>query len=247
MSLRDIYGNNNDTPVVLNTEPLGNGSGLGDFHTINPEEREPNNMPKIIGGVAVALMIGAASGYLYLATGSSSAVPAVKPITTAQNIPPAPANPTPAADTSTTTDNSAMTTPAAAPAAPVAAPAPVKTAEIKPVESKPVKTKIAKAETSSSDLGAANARMAADANAPATPAAQSSVMAPTQTAAVPEPVSPTAPSSSVASNAQPTAPEAAQPAQQPVEQAQPQVPAQGNETGAAAPAAAQPAPAQPQQ
>ena len=239
MSLRDIYGNNDDTPVVLNTQPLGNGSGLGDFHTINPEEREPNNMPKIIGGVAVALMIGAASGYLYLATGSSSAVPAVKPITTAQNIPPAPANPTPAADTSTTTDNSAMTTPAAAPAAPVAAPAPVKTAEIKPVESKPVKTKVAKADTSSSDLGAANARMAADANAPAAPVQQ-------QAAVVPEPVSPTAPSSSVASNAQPTAPEAAQPAQ-PVEQAQPQVPAQGNETGAAAPAAAQPAPAQPQQ
>ena len=30
------------------------------FHTVNPEEREPNNTPKIVGAVAVALMVGAA-------------------------------------------------------------------------------------------------------------------------------------------------------------------------------------------
>lgn len=256
MSLRDIYGNNDDKPVVLNTEPLGNGSGLGDFHTINPEEREPNNMPKIIGGLAVALMVGAVGAYVYSMSGTSNAMPPVKPITTAQAIPPAPATPpaaTPAADTSAApVDSSALTTPAAAPAAPVATPEPVKSASA----DKPAKTRVAKAETKSessdtSKLGAASARMAADANAPATPPAQqqAAVTSPSpasqQTAAVPEPVSPTAPSSSVASNAQPAAPEVAQP-QQPVEQAQPQQPVQGNETGAAAPAAAQPAP-QPQQ
>ena len=249
MSLRDIYGNNNDTPVILNTEPLGNGSGLGDFHTVNPEEREPNNMPKIIGGLAVALMVGAAGAYVYSVSGTSNAMPPVKPITTAQAIPPAPMAPpaaTPAADTSTAPiDNSAMATPAATPAAPVAAPEPVKSASA----DKPAKTRVAKAETKSessdtSNLGAASARMAADANAPATPPAQQQAAV----TPVPEPVSPTAPSSSVASNAQPAAPEVAQPQQpvQPVEQAQPQQPVQGNETGAAAPAAAQPAP-QPQQ
>ena len=60
MSLRDFNSSSEDRPVILNHEPMGNGGGLGAFHTVNPEDREPNNTPKIIGALAVALMVGAA-------------------------------------------------------------------------------------------------------------------------------------------------------------------------------------------
>jgi len=61
MSLRDF--NNapfSDDPTALHTAPSGNGAGLKSFHTTQPEDIEPNNMPKIVGAVAVALMIGVA-------------------------------------------------------------------------------------------------------------------------------------------------------------------------------------------
>ena len=73
MSLRDFNASSDDRPVVLNTEPLGNGSGLGSFHTVNQEEREPNNTPKIVGALAVALMVGAGGIYFYSMTGKHPA------------------------------------------------------------------------------------------------------------------------------------------------------------------------------
>ena len=58
MSLRDFNAPFPDDPRALHNVPSGNGAGLEDFHTVQPEDIEPNNTPKIIGAVAVALMIG---------------------------------------------------------------------------------------------------------------------------------------------------------------------------------------------
>jgi hypothetical protein len=63
MSLRDFNTGNesfNTGNESLHNEPLGNGSGLENFHTTNPEDREPSSLPKIVGAVAVALMLGTA-------------------------------------------------------------------------------------------------------------------------------------------------------------------------------------------
>ena len=57
MSLRDFNTHAFDDPTALHHEPLGNGAGLADFHTVIAEESEPNNTPKIVGAVAVALMV----------------------------------------------------------------------------------------------------------------------------------------------------------------------------------------------
>ena len=72
MSLRD-FNSPSDDPITLHNSPWGNGGGLGNFHTTNPEDREPNNTPKIEGALAVALMIGAAGmGLFAYASGSSN-------------------------------------------------------------------------------------------------------------------------------------------------------------------------------
>ena len=55
MSLRDFDAPFPNDPRALHNEPLGNGAGLENFHTTQPEDIEPNNTPKIIGAVAVAL------------------------------------------------------------------------------------------------------------------------------------------------------------------------------------------------
>ena len=59
MSLRDFNAPFEMIPSVLHHEPGGNGTGLENFHTVQPEDIEPNNTPKIVGAVAVALMLGA--------------------------------------------------------------------------------------------------------------------------------------------------------------------------------------------
>jgi hypothetical protein len=120
MSLRD-FNSPSDDPIALHNSPQGNGGGLGNFHTTNPEDREPNNTPKIVGAVAVALMVGVAGVGLFAYSGSSSNKPMVTANTTpAPVVPPAPQSApdaTPAADTS-----------APAPAASPAPIAPVKSA-----------------------------------------------------------------------------------------------------------------------
>src|SRR4051812_18295928 len=95
MSLRDF--NNapfSDDPTALHNAPSGNGTGLDSFHTTQPEDIEPNNMSKLVGAVAVALMIGAAGVALYASSGSHQAKPVV-----AANMPSAsaPVEPAPAA------------------------------------------------------------------------------------------------------------------------------------------------------
>ena len=59
MSLRD-FNTSSDDPIALHHAPSGNGAGLDSFHTKQPEDIAPSNMPKIVGAVAVALMIGTA-------------------------------------------------------------------------------------------------------------------------------------------------------------------------------------------
>jgi hypothetical protein len=116
MSLRDFNSSSEDRPIILNNEPMGNGAGLGAFHTTNPEDREPNNMPKIVGALAVALMVGTAGIYVYSVSGKSMQP---KPVTVASNVqapaPMAPA-PQPAADTSATAPVPDAMTPASTPA-----------------------------------------------------------------------------------------------------------------------------------
>ncbi len=180
MSLRDFNSSTDERPVILNHEPLGNGAGLGAFHTVNPEDREPNNTPKILGALAVALMVGAAGAYVYSVSGKSMEP---RPVTTAANTPaPAPMAPPaaqPAADTMT--PPAADTTPVSTPE-PVAKPAPVKSASAKPVARTASSTRMAATQQptaaipepvspapSPSDI-ASNTPSGATAAVPATPA-----------------------------------------------------------------------------
>src|SRR5262245_38633771 len=142
MSLRD-FGPSEERTVILNHEPNGNGSGLNEFHTVHPEEIEPNNTGKIVGALAVALMVGAAGVYAYTMTGhSANTVPMQQ---TAANLPaPPPAPP------------AAMTPPPAPEAAPVvepvAAPEPAPAPVTKSAAAeKPVKSAAAKTEAPVSD------------------------------------------------------------------------------------------------
>src|SRR5882672_8371977 len=88
MSLRD-FNSSDDRPISLQTEPLGNGAGLDAFHTVHPEDVEPNYTPKIVGAVVVALIVGAVGVGVYSYSGSPA-----KPVTMASNQP-APATPAP--------------------------------------------------------------------------------------------------------------------------------------------------------
>ncbi len=237
MALRE-FGEDNTRPIILENDPAGNSGGLGGFHTVNPEDREPSNTPKIVGGLVVALMLGAAGAYIYSVSGQQQPKQVV-----AANELPAPPAPTPAPQPAPmpASDNTA----APAPAAPIPA-ADTSKPETKPVIHTASVSKARSAAKESADLGAANARMQAADSTPAVQPQQQSVTAPTQTAAVPEPVSPQAPVSSQASVAQPTNPEVApQQSQSSTPTADNAAPAQDQQTGATpAPAPAQAQPAQ---
>jgi outer membrane biosynthesis protein TonB len=131
MSLRDFNNTLSDDPIALHTTPLGNGAGLDSFHTTNPEDREPNNTPKIVGALAVALIVGVAGIGLYAATGSASHP---KPMVASNILPSAP----PAPIAQAAPDPAAMTQAPQASASVASEPAPmapVKTASAKPVRS----------------------------------------------------------------------------------------------------------------
>ena len=205
MSLRDF--NNTpfpDDPTALHNGPVGNESGLENFHTIQPEDVEPNNTPKIVGAIAVALMVSAAAVGLYTAQHSSSSEPkqmvAAAPAASAPVAPPA-AAPIPDA-------NIPASTPAAAPEPA----APVKSAAL-PVAPKPAPVKSAAASRAPSSVAsepnstpapdAMAARMAAanDANQVSTqPQQQATVTPTTEPAATPTPISPNPSPSDVATN-----------------------------------------------
>src|ERR1700748_2037387 len=106
MSLRDFNtGNEPLQKDALHNDPLGNGSGLENFHTVNPEDREPSSLPKIVGAVAVALMVGTAGVALYAYSGNTAS----KPIVSASNAPVVPPQSAPAAQP---VQQDAMTAPA---------------------------------------------------------------------------------------------------------------------------------------
>lgn len=224
MSLRDFNTPSNDErPISLNNEPLGNGSGLGNFHTVNPEDVEPNNTPKIIGGLAVALMLGAAGAYIYSVSGHQP-----KQVVAANALP-APAAPMPAAAPAPMPAPEAQ--PAATAPASDATPAPMPAADTAPV-SKPTPVRQASvtrahssaASSSTPDLGASNARMQADSQPAVQPQQQAAVTAPV------EPVSPQAPASAQANN-EPSQVVAPQQAQSSTPQADNAAPAQDQQAG----------------
>lgn len=233
MSLRD-FGPTEERTVILNHEPLshevgGNGSGLSEFHTVSSEEIEPNNTGKIVGALAVALMVGAAGVYAYTMTGHSANTVPMQQTAALPAPPPAPP--------------AAMTPPPAPVAEPVAAPEPAPAPVTKSAAAeKPMKSAAAKTEVPVTD--GASVRMNADSQSTSTSqqaAATPVTPAPAQQAAIPEPVSPTANPSDVA-NANPqssvSVPQGATTAQDiPAQAVTPEQPAQPE---AAAPAQAQP-------
>ena len=221
MSLRDF----NEPSRSLHADPAGNGAGLGSFHTTNPQDRAPNNMPKIVGAFAVALMVGAAGVGLYAYSGSSVQP---KPAMADNNLPQPPAAAPvvpPPAPPAQQADNA----PAPAAADTVPQPAPVKEASTKPIRHHKAGSTVddnANAGSSQMASSAAQTRMSADSTQATTQApAQQAV---TATSAPSLPAAPQPSPSNVASNnaqasqpAQSAAPEqnnAAQ-QQQPTQQA----------------------------
>jgi hypothetical protein len=232
MSLRD-FNSPSDDPIALHNSPQGNGAGLGNFHTINPEDREPNNTPKIVGALAVALIVGVAGIGLYSYSGSASHP---KPIVASNNLPsatPAPPASQPAAMTPDTS------------AGPSAPPAPAPAASM---NSKPAPVKSASARSSRHMTRS----MAAATVAPAETSLSNP--APQQhAAAVPEPVSPApSPNDVAVNNSRTAAPATAaqdntvapQAAQSSTPQASNTAPAQDQQTGATPAPASPAAPAQ---
>ena len=240
-----------DDPTALHHEPLGNGAGLSDFHTVNVEESERSNTPKIVGAVAVALMVGVAAVGLYANMGHST-----KPVV-ADNAVPKTVPVTPPQQTAMAAPDSGMSTPApdtnssAAPVTPAPTPEPAATTE--PSKPAPVHTasrsshaiKSASAEPASPASDAASVRMSAD-TTKTTQAPQQAQVAPQQAQATPLPAAPAPSPSDVASNggqssaAVPnnatTASDIPQAAPAP---AQPQTPAQTTQQPEATPAPAQ--------
>jgi hypothetical protein len=192
MSLRD-FNQADDRPTSLQNEPVGNGSGLGSFHTVNPEDVAPSNTPKIVGALAVALIVGAAGIAVYSFSGSkpvtmASNQPASAPVASAPIAPPPQqiADASKAAKAATTDPNSMRSAMGKTPSAMDNAPA-----RSAPVKTKTASAKPARSTRSSSALpGSASARMAADSN-------QASQQ-PQQQAVIAQPVSPTPSPSDVA-------------------------------------------------
>jgi hypothetical protein len=200
MSLRD-FNSTDDRPISLQTEPLGNGAGLDAFHTVHPEDVEPSNTPKIVGALAVALIVGAVGVGVYSYSGSPA-----KPVTMASNQPapepvlpaaaPAPqqaADAAKAAKAATTDPNSMRAAMGKTPGAAENTPAttePAKPMKMRAASAKPAR-RMEAAESASVLPGGASARMAADSG-------QTSQQPQQQQAVIPQPVSPTPSPSDVA-------------------------------------------------
>lgn len=226
MSLRDFNAPFPSDPHALHNEPLGNSTGLKSFHTTQPQDREPNNMPKIIGAAVVALMVGTAGVVLYTSSGSQP-----KPVVTASNqaasAPEAPAaSMAMDANTPATPPAATDTSSQSAPVKTADTPAPVKAA------STPKPKKHVAATPDQSAGSAAATRMAADSSL--------STIQPQQQQAVTAPAAPSPSPSDVATNNTQSgvavAPNATQAADMPA--AQPQQQAQQPAAPAEAPAQA---------
>ena len=252
MSLRDFNTvPPSDDPIALHNEPMGNGSGLSAFHTVSPEEREPNNTPKIVGAVAVALLVGAAAVGLYAYSGPSSksvvannSLPQTAPVTPPQQ--------------TAMTDNSA---PANAPAAPINAapppPAPAPAASTEMPKPAPVRTASVRhshiRSASSEGISGGMSTPSASSQTAQVPQPAQTTPVPEQAQATPLPAAPTPSPSDVASNRAavpnngttasdiPQASTAPQQLQSSTPQASNAAPAQDQQSGATPPAAQPPA------
>ena len=217
MSLRDFNAPFPSDPRALHNEPLGNSAGLKSFHTTQPQDSEPNNMPKIIGAAVVALMVGTAGVVLYASSGSQP-----KPVVTASNEPaPPPAPAAPAASMAMDAN-----TPAAQPVATDTSSqaAPVKTADtaapVKTADAPKPKNHVAANADAAPDQSAAATRMAADSSRSTVQPQQQAVTAPAAPSSSPSDVATNSTQSGVA-----VAPNATQAADMPTAQ-QPAAPAQ---------------------
>jgi hypothetical protein len=195
MSLRDFNTPASDDPIALHHEPMGNGSGLSDFHIVHPEERDPNNVPKIVGAVAVALMVGVAAVGLYAYSGSSP-----KPVVAENTLPKTEPIAPPPQQMAMAPDSSMSAMPAPAASAEAPKPAPVRTATARPARS---------GGSPSVPAGASDAmrtRMSADASQTTqAPLPAQVTPAPEQAQATPLPAAP-APSPSDVASATPAVP-----------------------------------------
>lgn len=190
MSLRDFQTPYSDDPTALHHMPQGNETGLESFHTVQPEDIEPNNMPKIVGAIAVALMVSAAGMAFYASQGALSQSKQMIAVAPAATVP---VNPVPAAAPLPDADMPATTPPSAQDAM----------ADPNGLRAAPVKTPAARghgaARASSAPASEAmSARMAAAAGADpvSTQPQQQAAVMPTSE----QPAAPNRPPSDVASN-----------------------------------------------
>jgi hypothetical protein len=174
MSLRD-FNSADDRPILLRTLPLGNGVGLGNFHTLNPEDAEPSNRPKIVGVLAVALMVGVAGVALYASSPSQP-----QPTAAVNNPSVLPAQPVQQAATAPDA-NTPLAAPAPPPVVQATKAAKAATADPNSLRAAQVKTPAPMKNASSarshvaSGSSAASARMAADSNQSSQPSQQQAV------------------------------------------------------------------------
>lgn len=218
MSLRDFNTvPPSDDPIALHNEPMGNGAGLSNFHTTHPEEREPSNTPKIVGAVAVALMVSAAAIGFYATSGSSTQpqrVVADNSLPKGQPLP-APSQQAMAPESSMQANSMTATPDAAAPDAASRAPQPAAEtqATAKPTHVRTASARPARGGASGASMGASmeattQARMAAATPTPTTTQAPEPAQVtpvPEQAQATPLPASPApSPSDMASNNAAPT-------------------------------------------
>jgi hypothetical protein len=194
MSLRDFNTPASDDPIALHNEPSGNGSGLSNFHTVSVEEREPNNTPKIVGAVAVALLVGVAAVGLYANSGSSH-----KPIVAANTTKTAPIAPPPQ-QMAMAPDSGGMSNTAPVPSAVPPAPGPQPAATIQSSRPAAVRTASSRSARLSSSATSEARMSAGSSQATQAPLPAQVTPAPEQAQATPLPAAPAPSPSDVASN-----------------------------------------------
>jgi hypothetical protein len=156
MSLRD-FNSADGHPIFLQNQALGNGAGLGNFHTVNPEDAKPSNTSKIVGVLAVALMVGVAGVALY---GRSTSPSQPQPVSAASNLSAPPAAPAPQA--AITPD---ANIPASVPAAPPSSAQATKAAKAATAEPNSLRAASVKTPASAKTVGAARSHVASDSDA----------------------------------------------------------------------------------
>ena len=196
----DTGANSNEIPIK-ESYTLDDSGGLGEFHRPSDQTDEISSLTKMLGGVALALMIGAAGAVAYSMYGPQTEVVADNSLPRTNAPEPAAvtpmAPPPPAADSASESMAPAATEPQSGTPtrpqtamSPPAAPEMPRTAQTR-VANAPARVAAPSASVTPAPVTAAPS--------PAT-VAPPAVTPPQQAATVPEPVSPTPPASAVAGN-----------------------------------------------